>query len=542
MISSTTVLICTLLFSSVLYNYFSGLFLTQLETQASLISQELIQEGNSYLESIRDKNLRITLIDIEGRVAFNNQATSLQMQNHSDRKEVQQALKEGRGTSRRYSDTLSERYLYYATKLPDGRILRLSVSQKSIFSLLFGTLRPIYLFLILILFFHLFLASSLSKKIVKPLNDVDLEHPLNNEDCYEIAPLLRRINHQQYRIRHQNIELEQRKREFETVTNAMSQGLVLLNGKGRVLSANRTALQLLEVDEIEGRDILAVYRSRAISDLLAAAQNRTFSKRTVELHGRIYELSARPILSEESLSGIVLLLVDITEKERSEQLRREFTANVSHELKTPLHTISGCAELLSNNMVKEHDIPCFVQRIYRESQRMIRLVEDIIRLSFLDENNGDITYEVLNLYPLVKEIVNRLSPEARTRNIRLELEGTTALVTGNYQLLESSVYNLCDNAIKYNVDGGSVTLSVKEDADFILLSIRDTGIGIPLEHQSRVFERFYRIDRSHSKKLGGTGLGLSIVKHSLKLHNATFSLQSALNKGTTITIRFPRSK
>jgi two-component system phosphate regulon sensor histidine kinase PhoR len=401
--------------------------------------------------------------------------------------------------------------------------------------------QPICIIFLIALILSLVLASRLSKKIVQPLNELNLDEPMKNEGYDELRPLLRRIESQQRQIRIQSHELEQKKKEFETVTNGMTEGIILLNSKRTILSINPAAQRLFGADHsCIGKYILSVNRSLELQSLLLKAGDGQYAEMIMELGGSKYQLDASPVISDGQVSGTVLLMLDVTEKEKSEQMRREFTANVSHELKTPLHTISGCAELLSNGMVKQEDIPEFSTKIYTEAQRMIRLVEDIIRLSHLDEGATDLKREAVDLYALAENTLQILSQEAHEAKIQMNLEGEKAVIDGIPQLLQGIIYNLCDNAIKYNREGGSVTVSVKNEEHQVQLSVVDTGIGIPEEHQERIFERFYRVDKSHSKEIGGTGLGLSIVKHAARLHDASINVHSVVNGGTTIEVSFPK--
>ena len=464
------------------------------------------------------------------------------MENHFEREEVKEALSEGYGASSRYSSTLTQRYLYGAKRLPDGTVIRLSVTQNSLLILTLGMLQPIMIIFVIAIILSAFLASRLSKKIVKPLNELNLDKPLDNNGYDELSPLFRRIDTQQKEISRQSEELKQRQNELEVMTSAMSEGIILLNNRGIVLSINKAAAKLFGTDCFcIGEDIVSINRSLELAQLLNKAKNGEHSERVVELGCGQYQMMASPVISNNIVSGIVLLILDVTEKEKAEQLRREFTANVSHELKTPLHTISGSAELLVNGMVKSEDIPIFLKRIYSEAQRMIQLVEDIIRLSHLDEGAEDMKWDMVDLYAVAEETINSLADEAESNGIKFELYGATVLINGIRQLLQEITYNLCDNAIKYNRKGGLVSVEIKNENEFAILTITDTGIGIPAEHQERIFERFYRVDKSHSKEIGGTGLGLSIVKHAAKLHNAEIELHSIVNKGTEITIKFPKN-
>ena len=530
------------LFMTVLYDYFSGIQQNQLRMQIDLASQGVEDEGLDYLKNLNIKDYRVTWIGTDGKVLYDSISEADEMENHFEREEVKEALSEGYGASSRYSSTLTQRYLYGAKRLPDGTVIRLSVTQNSLLILTLGMLQPIMIIFVIAIILSAFLASRLSKKIVKPLNELNLDKPLDNNGYDELSPLLRRIDTQQKEISRQSEELRQRQNELEVMTSAMSEGIILLNNRGTVLSINKAAAKLFGTDCFcIGEDIVSINRSLELAQLLNKAKDGEHSERVVELGCGRYQMMASPVISNNIVSGIVLLILDVTEKEKAEQLRREFTANVSHELKTPLHTISGSAELLANGMVKPEDIPIFLKRIYSETQRMIQLVEDIIRLSHLDEGAEDMKWDMVDLYAVAEETINSLADEAESNGIKFELYGETVLINGIRQLLQEIIYNLCDNAIKYNCRGGSVSVGVKNENEFAVLTITDTGIGIPAEHQERIFERFYRVDKSHSKEIGGTGLGLSIVKHAAKLHNAEIELHSIVNKGTEITIKFPKN-
>ena len=530
------------LFMTVLYDYFSAVGQNQLKMQTELAAQGVQHEGSGYFEALETKNYRITWIGTDGKVLYDSASDADEMENHFEREEVKEALAEGYGQSARYSSTLTERYLYSAKRLPDGTVIRMSVTQNSLLVLTLGMLQPIFVIFAVVIVLSVILASRLSKKIVKPLNELNLDEPLNNENYDELSPLLRRIDSQQKEIKRQKRKLERKQSEFDAVIKEMSEGIVLLNSKGVILALNRAAAELLEADTFDaGKDILTVNRRPELTELLRKAQSGEHSEAVMDFKSGIYQLSASPVVSDGKVIGTVLLMFDATEKERNEQIRREFTANVSHELKTPLHAILGSAELMTNGMVKAEDIPAFSGRIYTETQRMIRLVEDIIKLSHLDEGAGDMKREETDLLCIADSVVQSLKPEAEISGVTIELGGEKSVIQGIPQLLESIVYNLCDNAIKYNRRGGSVSVGVKNENEFAVLTVADTGIGIPAEHQQRIFERFYRVDKSHSKEIGGTGLGLSIVKHAARLHGAEIDLKSVVDAGTTVTMNFPKN-
>ena len=530
------------LFLCVLYDYFGNVQRNQLKTQTELAAQGVENAGADYFEGLDIKGYRITWIDADGEVLFDSDASTAEMENHLEREEIKEAVEDGYGESSRYSATLMERTLYSAMRLEDGTVVRLSIAQNTVPNLLLGMSQPIAIIIVIAIALSFFLAYRLSKHITEPLNRLNLDDPLNNEGYDELSPLLRRIDAQQRQIRAQAGELRKKQEEFEAVAENMAEGIVLLNTKGMILSINRAAASLFDTTHAcVGQHMLSVNRSMEVSSLLSELEKGVPSEKTIELKGRKYQLDVSPVSEDGSVTGAALLILDVTEKERAEQMRREFTANVSHELKTPLQIIAGSAELLSNGIVKENDRMGFYTRIQGEAQRMIRLVEDIIHLSHLDEGADEMKREDIDLFALADETVKSLQAEAKHAHVTMNLSGERAVVHGIPQLLQSIVFNLCDNAIKYNRSGGNVSVTVKPEIDCVVLSVADTGIGIPPEHQDRIFERFYRVDKSRSKELGGTGLGLSIVKHAARLHNAKIQLSSTEGKGTAITVIFPKS-
>lgn len=541
LVAFTILLACTVLIMSVLYGYFNNIQHQQIKVQTDLVSKAVSAQGEAYLSAVDPAQSRITWISRDGTVLYDTDANPGRMENHLDREEVREALSSGYGESEHYSNTMMTRMLYTAELLPDGSIIRVSTAQYSMLSFTVLMLQPIMAMLLAAGILSGVLASRLSRKIVKPLNELNLDDPLSNDTYEEIAPLLGRIAHQRRQISGQIAELQRKQDEFNAVTGSMSEGLALLNAGGIILSINQAAARLLGTDDrAVGRDILTVNRSLTVQDVLLRAQSGQHAEAVLASGEREYQLVASPVLSGGSVSGIVLLIFDITEKSRSEQLRREFTANVSHELKTPLHSISGCAEIIKNGLVKEADLPQFIDQIYGEAQRLISLVDDIIRLSRLDEGADDMPREQIDLLQYAQAAVSRLESYAAGRHITLSCSGSHAMITGIPRLISEIMDNLCDNGIKYNTAGGSVSLSVSQTDHEALLQVCDTGIGIPKEHQSRVFERFYRVDKSHSKEIGGTGLGLSIVKHAAMVHGANVELSSVPGRGTTVTVRFPK--
>ncbi|MCM1299196.1 MAG: ATP-binding protein [Firmicutes bacterium] len=530
------------LFMWVLYDYFSAVQKNQLKMQTSLAAQGVSKEGADYFDGFDPEGFRITWISENGTVLFDSQTDSSEMENHLEREEIRAALESGFGESSRYSVTLTERLFYCAQRLPDSTVIRLSVSQSSLLTLIMAMLQPILFIFAAAFVLSLVLASRLSKKIVKPLNELNLDEPLNNDGYDEIAPLLKRLNSQQKKIREQGDELEQKRNEFEAVTNGMTEGIVLLNDKHDILSLNPAAQKILGANDIQsGQPILSLNRCTELLEILSQSDGGRRSARVIRLDGKIYEVSADPIISDGKIKGTALLFLDVTEKEQAEQRRREFTANVSHELKTPLQTISGYAELMSGGMVNQEDLTDFSEKIYSESLRMIQLVEDIIKLSRLDEGVGDMENEDVDLYALAVETASEMLPQAEKSGVSISVKGEQAFIHGIPRLIKEIVFNLCDNAVKYNVEGGSVTVAVTNRDGKVRLEVSDTGIGIPKEDMERVFERFYRADKSRQwGKRKGTGLGLSIVKHAAAVHNADVELQSAVGGGTTVGVVFDK--
>ena len=541
LVAFVVLLACTVLIMSVLYGYFNDIQHEQIKVQTDLVAKGVANQGEAYLDAVKTDQYRITWIDSDGTVLYDTDAKAELMENHLNREEVQEAMQDGYGESDHYSNTMMTKMLYTAESLPDGTVIRVSTAQYSMLSFTVLMLQPIVAMLLVAAVLSGFLASRLSKKIVKPINELNLDDPLNNDTYEEIAPLLGRIERQHRQINSQIKELQRKQDEFNAVTSSMSEGLALLNAGGVILSINQSAARLLGTDQSAvGRDMLTVNRSLIVQDLLIKAQSGKHAEAVLEDGDSEYQLVASPVLSDGQVSGVVLLIFDITEKSRAEQMRREFTANVSHELKTPLHSISGCAEIMKNGLVKEADMPQFIDQIYNEAQRLITLVDDIIRLSRLDEGADDMPREQIDLLNCAQEVVDRLKSYAERQHVTLRCQGDHAALTAVPRLISEIIYNLCDNGIKYNVDGGSVTVTVSEKPHEVTLQVQDTGIGIAKEHQNRVFERFYRVDKSHSKEIGGTGLGLSIVKHAALVHGATVELDSTPGHGTTVTVRFPK--
>lgn len=526
-----------------LYSYFTHVQFSQLRVETTLAAHGLRNEGIAYFDELDETiRCRITWIGADGTVLYDSHSDSETMENHLKRQEVRDALSTGYGESSRYSDTLMQQTFYAAERLPDGSILRLSVAQSSVLNLLLELSWPLLLVLLVTLLLSLLLARRLSQRIVQPLNELNLDAPLSGGGYEELAPLLQRIDVQQKQLRAQESELNQRKKQFDTVTRSMTEGLVLLDSKTTILSMNPAAARFLGIREDSiGSEFLQVIRAPQIADLLLKALSGQKAELILTRGAGQYEIASSPVKSGGQLTGVVLLIFDITEKQRAENQRREFTANVSHELKTPLHAISGYAELLKSGLVGGADVPVFSEKIYAESQRMIRLVEDILKLSRLDESEGNMAREAVDMHALVQDVVREVLPMAEERDVRIEVKESQITMHSIPHLLRTIVTNLCTNAIKYNRTGGSVCVEIGQGETDVFLRVRDTGIGIEPEHQERIFERFYRVDKSHSKSVGGTGLGLSIVKHAVLILGGRIKLDSTPDEGTTIEVSFPQA-
>ncbi|MDO4369870.1 MAG: ATP-binding protein [Clostridia bacterium] len=533
------VLIATLAINlGALYPYFNQLQQTQLKDELHLAANAVQEIGVRYLDDLDMDRYRFTWVAADGTVLFDNQADAAAMENHADREEIREALLTGTGSSTRQSATLTEQTIYEAVRLSDGSVLRISVSRATAVLLLLGMLQPICIVLVIAIAISAWIAHRIAKRVVEPLNRLNLDAPLENDAYEELSPLLHRIHAQRQEIKEQMWTLERKQNEFNQITANMKEALVLLDTSARIISINPAARRLFGAgDDPIGNDILTIDRSQNMRAALenARADGRAFFRD--QRNGRIYQFDLSRIASDNAVQGTVILAYDITDQANAEQNRQEFTANVSHELKTPLQSIIGSAELLENGIVKEADIPRFVDRIRKEATRLVNLIDDIIRLSQLDEG-VDMPMESVSLRELSEEVCENLADAARQKDVSLKVTGSEGVITGVRRLLYEIVYNLCDNAIKYNRDGGSVEINLSQDADAVLLRVQDTGVGIAPEHQSKIFERFYRVDKSHSRQSGGTGLGLSIVKHAVQLHHGSISVESQPNVGTAITVRF----
>ena len=541
--TSIVVLAATLvIITSFLYDYFTNIQINQIKDELSIASVGTEQSGEKYLENLKSDNFRLTWVASDGTVLFDSQADKAAMDNHHDREEIAEAFETGKGSSSRYSATLTEKTLYEAVLLSDGTVLRISVTRASGLTLLLGLLYPVIIVIVIAVTISAVLAHKMSKKIIEPLNKLDLDNPTENDAYEEIAPLLSRIHKQNMKIERKAAELNRRKDEFELITKNMREGLVLLDKSKTILTVNPSAISIFGADKnCVGNEFLTIDRKNDLRSAIEKALSDGHSEIRSKRSEREYQFDISRIETDGETVGAVILAFDITEQAGAERIRREFTANVSHELKTPLQTITGSAELIENGLVKQEDMPRFVGHIREEAARLVTLVEDIIRLSQLDEQT-ELPKENVSLYEIANEACGVLRDSADKKDITLSVSGDSGNVYGVKHLLFEVIYNLCDNSIKYTPDGGKVDVDISETQKEVTVTVSDNGIGIAPEHHARIFERFYRVDKSHSKKSGGTGLGLSIVKHSVQYHGGNISIQSEENKGTAVTVVLPKYK
>lgn len=529
-----------LLIFGVMYSYLTSQLRDELRNEAIYVAKAVEISGVDYLKQLEDSN-RITLVGEDGMVIYDTQINSKNMEKHNDREEIKEALLEGVGEDIRYSTTLSEKTIYYAVRMKDGNVLRVAQEQETVLTILLGLVHPLLYILAVMFLLASCLAIRVAKRITEPMNNLDLEHPEQNIAYDEIAPLLTKIHRQKRFIKEQLDEAKRKQQEFEMITENMQEGFLILDPKMEILSCNSSMRQLLGMEEAyQHQNVLKFHRTEKFQKILKNVLNGSHQQVELKFQDIYYQLIANPVFENDgkTVAGAVLIFMDITEKRYGEQIRREFTANVSHELKTPLTSISGFAEIMENGIVKQEDIPKFAGNIFKESQRLISLVNDIIKLSRLDE--GDIFYkpEKIDLTALVKQVKERLELTAQKKGITIKVEGQEANIDVVPQIAEEIIYNLCDNGIKYNKEGGEVLCTIEKKKEGVLFTVKDTGIGIPLSEQGRVFERFYRVDKSHSKEIGGTGLGLSIVKHGIAYLGATMKLESREGEGTKISVFF----
>lgn len=536
--SIVTGLTCIVFIMGILYDYFNKSLLNELKIEATLVEQGVELYGEKYFDSLETEG-RITWIDSDGKVLYDTDADAASLENHKEREEVEEAFEYGSGSSQRYSRTFAERNVYYAELMNDGTVIRVSSSQYSIWSLIMAMVQPVLFVSVLIIILSVFLAAKLSTKIVKPINDIDLDHPDIDEDYPEISPLLKKISKQNLLIDRQMKALRKNEEAFMTITSNMSEGLIIIDKGTGILSFNNGALKLLGKNNAEiGESVFTLDRSERFREGISSALAGNHSELMMEHDGRIYQLLANPVFENDDVNGAVILIMDVTEREQREALRKEFTSNVSHELRTPLTSIFGVSEIMMNGIVKPEDMAGFAANIHDESGRLINLVNDIIKLSQLDENSITAQKEPVDIFAMAKSIADRLKTIASKNDVTINVSGEKTVINGINYILDEIIYNLCENAVKYNKTGGEVNVFVGIEGNKPIIKVSDTGIGIPKDQCSRIFERFYRVDKSHSRKIGGTGLGLSIVKHGAAFHNAHIEVNSKPGEGTVFTVVF----
>ncbi len=542
LLALVTILLSSLLVTIVYYANSDARMKSEVREETRFVRGAVELSGQDYLATVENTANRITLIDTDGTVLYDNQADPATMENHSDREEFQEASTAGAGEATRISDTIAEQTFYYAVKLQNGQVLRVAATTDSVFAAVLAVLPWILGVEVLVAVCTVLFSNFLTKKIVAPINRLDLDHPADNEIYDELSPLLGKISRQNEVIALQMKSLREKQEEFTSITENMSEGFLVLDNNTDILSYNTSALRLLGAETVPAEShvsALALNRSAGFRSAVDGALAGKRSEQLVRQGGRCCQVMANPVLRDGEVEGAVVVILDITEREERENLRREFTANVSHELKTPLTSISGFAEIIKNGIVKPEDIPRFAGNIYEESQRLVTLVDDILNLSRLDEADVQLEREDFDLSSLARDVVGRLKASAKKNGVVITVIGDKAEINGVKSIVDEMVFNLVDNAVKYNKQNGRVTVTVDSSSDGTALTVTDTGIGIPQADVDRVFERFYRVDKSHSKEIGGTGLGLSIVKHGAAFHNAKVSLQSTEGEGTTVRLVFP---
>lgn len=537
----TVMVLCAVFLIGILYDYFNNLIFYELENQAYLISNSIMNDGDDYIERISELENRITIINPDGSVGFDNESDIASMDNHATREEVKEALENGEGKSSRYSDTIGTNTLYYAKKIDDGRVVRVSTKVNSVWTLVLGVLHPMIFVLIIAAIVAALISKTIAKRILQPINSIDLNNPELDEPYEELAPLLKKIRHQNKRIDSHIQELKRNQKEFRIITENMSEGFLIIDKKTEILSYNTSALKLLNVTEEDAakcKSVLAVNRSESFRTAVELALGGEHNEQPMNNGDRCYHIVANPVFHSGVVTGVIIIILDVTEKTKREHLRQEFTSNVSHELKTPLTTIYGISDMMCGGIVKSEDMSVFADKIRMESKRMITLINDIIKLSQLDEGGTDVDRQNVDLLAVAKRVSERLEYAAEQAEVIISVTGKSTVVKGAPALIEDIIYNLADNAIKYNRKNGRVDIIIDESNNRQSVTVADTGIGIPNDSKERIFERFYRVDKSHSRTIGGTGLGLSIVKHAVAFHGASIELESTENVGTSIKIIF----
>lgn len=524
--------------TSFLYDHFNTSQQSQLQAELHLVADTVNEVGIEYFETFDSSVFRFTVVGADGTVLYDTQAIANEMENHADREEIIEAFQSGKGSSARTSSTLTEKTFYEAVLLENGDVLRISASQVTLGALIIGMLPAIFVIILIATVVAIVLSLTMAKHVTEPLMNLDLEHPAENVAYEELTPILTKLHKQHKQIKKQTKSIRRKSEEFDQIVASMNEGLVILDENAMILSINQAAKKIFGVNkDAKGDDFLLYDRTSKTSKAIWDALEEKHSEYTEERNGSVYQFTVNPIESSGKVLGVIILVFDVTDRAFAERNRQEFTANVTHELKTPLQSIIGSAELLETGLVKDEDKGKFIGNIRKEASRLVNLINDIIHLSQLDENFESAT-ETVELMSVANEVVEVLSASASEKNISLYVDGEPCTIFGVQRYIYEIIYNLCDNAIRYNVDGGKVTIKISKESGSPEISVTDTGIGIAPEHQGRIFERFYRVDKSHSKETGGTGLGLSIVKHAVQYHNARVSLESEVGNGTTVTVKF----
>lgn len=543
MVALIIMICCVGLIMGVMYDYLGTQIYLDLENQSQLVQEGMKLSGQEYLDIMKnnpDFTVRVTLIDANGDVLYDTHADETMMENHVDREEIQEAILDGEGRAVRESETMASETRYYALRLDNGQILRVSTDHYSQLGLILDNMGMIVVIVAVLFALAMAISHMVTRHIVKPINDIDLNHPAVGDSYDELEPLLHRINQQNNKIHRQMEKLRRRQEEFNIITESMSEGLLILDQSKEILTHNQSALQILGAEKKSwtGVNALQLNRSEPFRTSVEQALKGIHCRHNLTLGGETYEILASPVMNKDKINGAVLIIMNVTEREVGERVRREFTSNVSHELKTPLTSIYGVSDMLASGIVRQEDVSQFALTIKEESSRLISLIDDIMQLSRLDENQVTQQKEDIDLYLLAGDVLARLQRKADAAGITLQLDGSSTMVHGIDYILDEIIYNLCENAIKYNRQGGKVTVFAGYERGTSVLRVTDTGIGIPKEDLERVFERFYRVDKSHNRQIPGTGLGLSIVKHGVAYHGGTISLESSEGVGTTVTVKF----
>ncbi len=538
-ISVMVMILSSVISTAYLHNYFNEEQIERLQVELDLVADAVNELGESYLDNVDDETIRFTIIDTDGNVIYDTKADAETMENHADREEVIEAIETGSGSSERFSETLTEKTLYEAVKLDDGTILRVSVSQLTLSGAFLRVLPMNLLIVVLGILLSLFISQQMTKNIIEPLSTLDLDNPAENDTYDELTPVLSKIQNQHQQLAEQMEELKEKNDEFNQILSSMNEGLIILDEKDDVISMNDSARKIFDVQEdVVGKSFLIIDRNIELNRAIEASVSEQHSEITLSKNGREYEITINRIESDGKFIGTLLLAFDNTEKAFAERNRQEFTANVSHELKTPLQSIIGLSEMIESGIVKSEDISHFAGNIHKEASRLYSLIEDIIQLSQLDEK-AEQAFEKVDIKSVAAEAMQVLRPSAQKHKVTMTLDCDNITINGIRRYIYEIIYNLGDNAIRYNKEDGKVDVTIKKDDKNCVITVADTGIGIPVEHQDRIFERFYRVDKSHSRETGGTGLGLSIVKRAVMFHNGTVELNSVPNEGTTIKVTLP---